>query len=194
MFTNNGKQYLLNLIFGKVNDHGSINSYVDPIVYQNVQPSFIRMSNYDIFSTMQRFPSQSCTTVATISSGIGNHYGVIFGNGTGSPSAEDSQIFSSPLTSIVASNTTVSTSVEYDSELNKTYYRGIYTITNNTTNDITVSEIGLLATVVYTEGKEYYQTCASLIEHSVLDTPVTIPVNSVGQITYTICMDDPIFN
>lgn len=196
MFTNNAKHYIDYIFSGKVNiDNHDVVPYCTLPTYNKIESKIQSVMGYPIFTTMARFPSKDPTTTTIYTSSIGYHYGVVFGDGNGIPSASDSKLFGQRLTSITSSNTTVHTKVEYDNELMKTYYTGIYTISNNTTSDITVNEIGLLCECLanYGSGNDK-QTAAVLFEHSVLDAPVTIPVNSVGQITYTICIDDPTFN
>lgn len=70
----------------------------------------------------------------------------------------------------------------------------VYTITNTNANDVTISEVGIFskiqtrATADATGGANYGPY---LLEHTVLDTPVTIPAGGIGQVTYTIRMNYP---
>lgn len=64
----------------------------------------------------------------------------------------------------------------------------IHTITNTSSSPLTVGEIGCFAGIKTTSSGSYN---AVMIDRTVLDTPVTIPVNGVAQITYTITFTYP---
>ena len=61
-------------------------------------------------------------------------------------------------------------------------YSVTFGVTNKTSNDITISEVGLTA-MPASAGSTM---CYVLVDHTVLETPVTIPANQSKQITYTI--------
>lgn len=117
---------------------------------------------------------------------------VLFGTGTTAPTMDDykmeSPISSGMTASFLASATTIA-----DGVCTRKY---IYTLTNGTTNDITISEIGAFAYAYYAKTAEYGDTNytsagAFMLDHTLLDEPVTIPADGVGQVTYTITMDYP---
>lgn len=111
--------------------------------------------------------------------------GVIFGNGTALPTAEDTNLSGSLITTIKATSTR-SKKVNEDGSCVKTC---VYTITNTGSDDIVISEIGYMGLLkgVYT----YNDTASTnnkycLLEHTLLEEPVTIPAGGVGQITYSV--------
>lgn len=102
--------------------------------------------------------------------------GVIFGDGTGTVSSDDYKLFGSVVTGFSYSAT--QEVVRTDNECVKKH---IYTITNGTSEDVTISEIGYIAQ--YYSGGCYHN---ALLDHTLLEEPVTIPAGGVGQVTYTI--------
>ena len=102
--------------------------------------------------------------------------GVIFGDGTGVVSNDDYKLFGNIKTGF--SYSSIQEVVRIDNECIKKH---IYTITNGTSEDMTIAEIGYIVQA-YADG--YYHN--ALLEHTVLDEPVTIPPGGVGQVTYTI--------
>ena len=111
--------------------------------------------------------------------------GVIFGSGTTPPSLDDYKLSSSIISTITASAPTPSV-VTDDNGVSVTT---IYSLTNTGTEDITVGEVGLIASLYSSSSTEYY--LKALLERTVLDTPVTIPAGGIGQVTYTIRMNYP---
>ena len=104
--------------------------------------------------------------------------GVIIGTGT-TPPALDDYCLSGDLI------TTFTGSVNITQELTDdgVSYTALYTITNIGTESFTIGEIGMYGGV--TSG------VAVLLERTVLDSPITIPAGSVGQVTYTIRFNYP---
>ena len=105
--------------------------------------------------------------------------GVLFGAGTAPATVQDYKL-DAPITtglSIIFPN-------------NLTYAKGnsfedvavTYGVTNTSSSEITISEIGLVATI-YISGNLYESI---LVDRTVLDTPVTIPAGESKQIAYTI--------
>ena len=92
--------------------------------------------------------------------------GVLFGTGTTPPTYTDNKLSGSPIRGL-----TVSAEVTKENYSNEIV--ALYTITNNTGNDVTIGEVGLCYTW-------------ALLDRTVLENPVTIPAGSIGQITYTI--------
>lgn len=115
-------------------------------------------------------------------------YGVVFGNGTAAESIDSYGMSGDIFTNYTSSNTD---SMTYDdSGATRTV---IYTLTNNGTEDFTISEIGLMgyACLNYysNSSKQYYNNF--LFERTLLETPITIPAGGVGQVTYAIRMNYP---
>ena len=127
---------------------------------------------------MASFTFEGMSTVLT---GYSGQQGVVFGNGT-EASVDDYVLSGDVISGIVA---TASVTMENDGET--AIRRAVYTITNSNADAITVSEIGCIGYVPYSAA----ETTLGLIEHTVLDSPVTIPAGSVGQVTYTIRMNYP---
>ena len=65
-------------------------------------------------------------------------------------------------------------------------YSVTFGVTNKTTYPITISEVGLTAKPFYFANGNNYTHTYALVDRTVLDTPVTIPVGQSKQITYTI--------
>lgn len=108
--------------------------------------------------------------------------GVIFGNGSTPPTIEDFALSGKQITSFTYSLASLSTNVLGDGAVERT---GIYTITNTGTEDFTISEIGLVTCPANNTKKTV------LFERTLLETPVTIQAGGVGQVTYTIRVNDP---
>ena len=109
----------------------------------------------------------------------GSNGGVVIGNGTAEPTAEDYSLSGSIITgySYIANYNRNIT----DDGVSVT---ATYTITNNNEEAITVSEIGLLAAY---DNNAYVNKV--LLERSLLETPITIEPGGVGKVTYTIAMN-----
>ena len=115
---------------------------------------------------------------STNSSG-GDNGGVSFGAGTSPATAQDYKL---------AAPITTGLSIIFPKSL--TYAKGAsfedvavtYGVTNISSSEITISEIGLVATI-FVSGNLYNSV---LVDRTVLDTPVTIPAGESKQITYTI--------
>lgn len=121
--------------------------------------------------------------ISNVNTAVDGSSGVVFG--TGSSVAPDDYTISGDVISGISYNTAIS----YFNDGAKAEKTVVYTITNNNETDITISEIGYFEKVP--AGKNSSATTYSLIEHTVLDSPVTIPAGGVGQITYTIRMNFP---
>lgn len=115
-------------------------------------------------------------------------YGVAFGDGNTAPTAEDVRLAGNHLTALTASN--VSKEISYTADGEDRLITVVYTINNNTGADITIGEIGLFsAAIAYTSSSQsnsnrYYFPV--LLERTALETPITIPADGVGKVTYTI--------
>ena len=107
--------------------------------------------------------------------------GVSFGDGDTPPTRDDYFLSGSQITAMTAV-ASVSTSKTDDSVTIK----GIYTITNIGSEEITIKEVGLFPVV-----KSATLGGHIMIERTVLDNPVTIPVGGFGQVEYTITFNLP---
>lgn len=91
--------------------------------------------------------------------------GVMFGSDPTPVSYKDYRL-GSPISGL-----TVSAEVTKENYSNEIV--ALYTITNNTGNDVTIAEVGL-------------SWNWALLDRTVLENPITIPSGSIGQLTYTI--------
>ena len=112
------------------------------------------------------------------------YYGAIFGDG-GNPVADanDYQLSGSRITTLKISAATHGVVVDGGSYTLK----ATYTITNTSTKEITITEVGAVGQLIASNGTAY----STLLDHTILDTPVTIPAGGVGQVEYTIIINDP---
>lgn len=55
-------------------------------------------------------------------------------------------------------------------------------LVNSSSSDVIVSEVGLIASMGSYNNKDY----KCLLEHTLLDEPITIPAGEVGKVIYTI--------
>lgn len=112
-----------------------------------------------------------------------NSYATVFGDGDTPVTGSDYWLSGNQFTKFTS---TVVTSTSFD-DMGYTI-TSVYTLTNTGTTEFTVREVGLLANYnISSSGAAYF-----LCERTVLDTPVTIPVGGVGQVTYTVRCDYPI--
>ena len=102
--------------------------------------------------------------------------GVAFGDGTTPPAFTDYKLSGNVITGI--SGSVSQTSEEDDDGVTLT---NVITVTNNNSNDITISEV--CANCQY---QAYF-----MVERTLLDTPLTIPAGGIGQVTYTIRFNYP---
>ena len=109
---------------------------------------------------------------------IGTKYSgncVVLGDGDAAPTLDDCKLSGNVLSTI-----TYNADVTRENEDGGATITALYTITNTGTEDITIKELGM----IYTNGPVMY-------ERTVLDSPVTIPVGGIGQVTYTIRLNYP---
>lgn len=109
--------------------------------------------------------------------------GVIIGTGTTPPTLDDYD-----LSGMLITDYTYSVSVSREFDENGATMTALYTITNTGTQAFTIGEIGLMADLDY---NGYSKSSKALLEHTVLDTPLTIAPGGVGQLTYTIRFNYP---
>lgn len=103
--------------------------------------------------------------------------GVVFGNGNTQPTESDYR-----LSGTLHNNISASSNVVYKTEGNKLSMEGVFTITNNGTEDMIVSECGYVGSVKQSSSLGDYM----LLDRTLLEEPITIPAGGVGQVTYTI--------
>ena len=116
----------------------------------------------------------------------GSESGVILGNGNTPPTLQDYKLSGNLITSYEYSSSVSSLQVEEGIEITATY-----TITNTGSENMTISEIGMIAPVCSGSTTAADGSYVNLVERTVLETPVTIPAGGVGQVTYTIRMNYP---
>lgn len=155
-------------------------------------PTYVRWdSGYSekIGSLMKLFPkkTKSVFSGAGISGSSSNELftGVIFGTGNTEPTIDDYQMAGEHFVDYTESHT-------YESTLDGTT-RTIscrYTLTNTSTESVTIGEVGLSVYAYRKVSSNYYYT-GFLIERTALDSPITIPAGGVGIITYTLKFDLP---
>lgn len=115
-----------------------------------------------------------------------NNTGTYFGDGTGELTRDSYKLFGNVITGLAVTSN-IKTTRENDIVTKEV----TFTVANNNAQDITISEIGIFGG----SGKYYPNIDSSstssysdylLLEHTLLDEPVTIPAGGVGQVTYTI--------
>ena len=126
-------------------------------------------ASYPPFKVMNAWSKSTTTT------------GVSFGTGTTLASVSDYALESRLTDSQINVSTPSAVSFSRDDAYDE--YSVTFGVTNKTANDITISEIGLTAMPYFpSSGGNVY----TLVDRTVLDTPVTISAGQSKQITYTI--------
>lgn len=130
--------------------------------------------------------SATCTGNPGTSTGP---YGVIFGNGTTPVTASDYKLSGSVITTFNETHKTTFTPDTSGFSIST-----LYTITNtSSSNAITISEVGLISQGAYMDSSSSSSSGSYfLVERTLLDTPITIAPNGVGQVTYTIRINYPV--
>ena len=105
-----------------------------------------------------------------------NTYGVSFGTGTTPATMSDYRLEN--MLGETQINVSVQSAVSYSRADTYDEYSATFGITNKTAEAITISEVGLTTM----PNSSYY----ALVDHTVLETPITIPAGQSKQITYTI--------
>lgn len=123
----------------------------------------------------------SLTQLASVSSN--SNAGVIFGDGTAEPTLDDYKLSGN----VINISGMTSRSLTVESIADGFNLIATYTISNTRNSDITISEIGIVA--AYNAGTSYSYKC--LLEHTLLDTPVTISAGEIGRVIYTITVPNP---
>lgn len=171
MILNNYKNTLKNQIISMIEGGYSQQYPVYDSTGKDISNKSFYDSNYGLLLRGFRLLNQ---VASTMTENTANALAVVFGNGTTPPTPDDFN-----MSGDILSKNTFGVSCVLEANKNdegKFYQKCIYTITNNSGADITISEIGYV-----------YKMC--LMERSLLDTPVTIPHQGVGQVTYTIFYD-----
>lgn len=131
------------------------------------------------------FPSIMSTVNKTeIVYGQSYGQGVFFGDGTTPPTADDYKLSGN----VVGNFTHTVVSVTNTTDENGVSITALYNITNTDSNPITISEIGLFFIWGRTSTQDTY---AYLVDRTLLESPVTIEPNGIGQITYTVRLNIP---
>ena len=146
-------------------------------------------SEIDYINNHLKISKESLICDKSSQSSSTGHYGVVFGNGTEPESINNYTMSGDLFVNYTSSATTV-----YDANDEGNTRSITYTLTNNGTEDFTISEIGLFGYAYITnrssDSKNYRYDI--LIERTLLETPITIPANGgVGQVTYTLRMNYP---
>lgn len=101
--------------------------------------------------------------------------GVAFGNGTGVVNENDYNLFGECVKGINC--TAVVTCNQDGSNISKEIE---YTVSNTNSSDVTITEIAYVTAGLFNNTWQ-----PILLDHTLLDEPVTIPAGGVGQVTYT---------
>ena len=140
-------------------------------------------------------PQGQCRAVVekiTGQTGPGNLYsGVYFGSGTTPPTKADYK-----LESVITSGLKItSTPLSLGGSNGEYSAKATFILENTSSNDISVSEIGII-TPFCAEGKNSYIVATTyyntLMERSVLDTPVVIAPGEIKTITYKITFNQSV--
>lgn len=181
MFTNNYKKMALCHVLGSSNSN--YNQFQQEVVGVNGK-SFKTYCPYqsgtylshNMLGEALRVPS---TSVATRT--------CCFGDGNATPTADDYK-----LSGDIITNLSFTTKMSYTQEDDGVRMTAVYRITNNNSEAITISEVGLFGF-----GFSSYSNGSSgnpiLLERSVLDYPVTIEAGEFGDVTYEIKAYYPTF-
>ena len=159
-------------------------------------PMFVRWSNIGnasaIADFMTMFPKQTKSKFSgsgsgfSSSSSIESYFaGVVFGTGNTEPTIDDYQMAGEHFVDYTESHSFENT---IDGTARTLSCR--YTLTNTSTESVTIGEIGLSGNAYRKNGSWYYYS-GFLLERTVLDSPITIPAGGVGVITYTLKFDLP---
>lgn len=127
--------------------------------------------------------SKQCPSLYRMRTNYNTGAGVILGTGTTPPTLDDCTLSGDLATGYIFSVTVQTEIDDYGATTT-----ALYTITNTSSKTITIGEIGLIA--VLNSGSSSAQNQA-LLERTVLEVPLTIEPEGVGQLTYTIRFNHP---
>lgn len=159
-------------------------------------PTFVHWSNIGnkktISDFMTMFPKQTKSQFSGSGSGFNStspseqfFVGVVFGTGNTEPTIDDYQMAGEHFVDYTESHSFENTIVGTTRTLSCRY-----TLTNASTESVTIGEIGLSGNA-YRKSSSWYYYTGFLLERTVLDSPITIPAGGVGVITYTLKFDLP---
>ena len=126
---------------------------------------------------------RQCPSIYRLRTAYTGNGGVILGTGNTPPTIDDCKLSGDLVTGYIYSVTVTHNIDEYG-----VTSTALYTITNTSSKTITIGEIGLMA--VLSSGGANAQSQA-LVERTVLEAPLTIEPEGVGQLTYTIRFNYP---
>lgn len=171
-----------------LNHIGGGNYYIDSAQISSVTGTYYRIASYGSgYCAYSNIVSAMAKTVKAYNNS--NDAAVYFGNGSAAVSADDFRLSGSLITTF---SNTYKTTVTADAS--GITYSTLYTITNTSSSDnITISEIGMSMRGYYCNSVgTNIGEATFLVERTLLDTPITIAPNGVGQVTYTIRINYPV--
>ena len=127
---------------------------------------------------------RQCPSIYRLRTAYTGNGGIILGTGTTPPTMNDCKLSGDLVTGYIYAATVQTNIDDYGATTT-----AMYTITNTSNKTITIGEIGMIAQMSST-GAGTSQTHA-LLERTVLDVPLTIEPEGVGQLTYTIRFNHP---
>ena len=137
-------------------------------------------NNYGATAVAAMMFQYSTVTLTHASNSIQSR-GICLGSGTTAATIDD-YMLENPISSGLSAMVTK----VYDDEYNRTW---VITLTNTSSDDITIGEIGYAGEAFYAASGSY--STYALYDRTVLDSPITIPAGGVGQINYTIRFQFP---
>lgn len=160
--------------------------------FSDIEPAWAAMSEHIYGSSVycseniENLLKQRLSKFAYGTGNVGTGY--CFGSGNTPATVNDTTLSGD---FIDTSSYNVSVSVNKDNSTQyMTNFETLYTITNISSEDITIGEVALC---YYMQGRKTSNAsmcyCPWIIERTALETPITIPAGGVGQVTYTICVN-----
>jgi hypothetical protein len=129
----------------------------------SIRNTAVSYGNYATYTNL----SNAMRNITNVTTGAG----IVFGDGTSEPSLDDYMLKGN----YFAGTGNVDFSYSFDDT--GITYTAVCTLTNNTSEDFTVSEVGV---------QSGNSPTTVLIERTLLDEPITIPAGGIGVVTYTI--------
>lgn len=145
----------------------------------------------NIYNITTSFTSSSVLGASILTTNSSNMQ-TIFGTGNALPTINDYKLSGEIIKGLSSSNVTTTQVFEHVGDVNKLVTT--YTISNTTSSDIIIGEIGIMNTirVYYQKSNSYDVYVPILLERTALDEPITIPAGGIGRVTYTLEMEDAI--
>ena len=151
--------------------------------------SLIPITRYDgnqyyLQARFSNFPNSITSSVAFNNSGTG----IKVGSGSTAPTSNDYNLESLITSGLQASSPTIIYGIDNDDNF---YKELAFILTNTTSSDITVQEIGYFALVYAnsTRGSTGKSTCVIMLDRTVLSSPVVVPANDTAAIKYRLATD-----